>query len=109
MSFVQLVASEGKPCDGPLRLCSLPARQDLPILSTPTHMPETSTSQPGHHESTRGVAETVVVLTIKHKGKLPADLLEKLTKRAYDCAAIHGVQPEVSAKEWYALEVKEQA
>lgn len=55
------------------------------------------------------MAETVVVLTIRHKEKLPADLLEKLTKRAYDCAAMHGQQPEVSAKEWYALTVKESA
>ena len=53
------------------------------------------------------MAETVVVLTIKHKGKLPADLLEKLTKRVYDYAAVSGVQPEVTAKEWFALEVKE--
>lgn len=55
------------------------------------------------------MAETVVVLSIKHSGKLPADLLEKITKRAYDCAAATGVQPEVTAKEWYSLEVREQA
>ena len=107
MSFVQLVASEGQPCDGPLRLCSLPARGQAPILSSSTPMSEAHTSQSGSHRSPQDMAETVVVLTIKHKGKLPADLLEKLTKRVYDYAAVSGVQPEVTAKEWFALEVKE--
>ena len=107
MRLLQLVASEGVRCDGPIRLRTLREWAELAFSEPKSHMQQTSTSPAGSAERSQGVAETVVVLTIKHKGQLPADLLEKLTKRAYDCAAMHGMQPEVTAKEWYSLSVRE--
>ena len=53
------------------------------------------------------MAETSFLITVKHKGELPADVWEKAVRRIYDAAAARGIQADVSAKEWYALTVKE--
>lgn len=71
-------------------------------------MPQTPDNNPGSDRSKNRMAETVVVLTIKHKGALPDNLLQILEKRAFDLAAMYGMQPEVTAKKGYALEVREQ-
>lgn len=113
MSFVRLVALEGKPCDGPLRLCSLPARKDLPILPTPTPMSEAHTSTPGSHAGKGRVAQetqrTTLVLELDHTGDLPADLADKIGQRIYDFCSTKGVTVSPTVRVWYELKVREQA
>lgn len=48
--------------------------------------------------------ETVVVLTFRHTGKLPANLKSRLEKCAFDLCAADGMQPEVESRMWCGQE-----
>lgn len=114
MSFLWLVATEGKPCDGPLRLCRLPQGKDVDLSSLESHMQQVREGETRNSDSAYGVERTtVVVIEMKHYGDLPEGFAQKVAQRAYDYAASQGVMMRGSdakaSVSGHALPIKEMA
>lgn len=111
MSLLQLVVNEGKPCNGPLRFRLMPEGGEMEVLPTDARLPQSLPGQSGTDQQTTDMAsetETVIVLTLKHKGPLPDGFKEAIEGKAYDWCNGKGVLAIPEVRLWYALEVREQ-
>lgn len=111
MSLLQLIYREGQPCALPVRICNLHAGSEMDVLSPNPQLPEALPGQSGTDQQTTDMAsetETVIVLTLKHKGPLPDGFKEAIEGKAYDWCNGKGVLAIPEVRLWYALEVREQ-
>lgn len=113
MPLLQLVASEGKWVDGPIRFRYLQSGSEVEVSQPNTPMSEAHTSNTGSHAGKGRVAQetqrTTLVLELDHTGDLPADLADKIGQRIYDFCSTKGVTVSPTVRVWYELRVKEQA
>ena len=113
MPILQLVATQGIRCDGPIRFRYLPAGSQVEVSQPNTPMQQVPASNPGSHASTGRVAKetqrTTLVLELDHAGDLPADLADKIGQRIYDFCSTKGVTVSPTVRVWYELKVREQS